>query len=285
MTGPRSDMYPDKVILNDGTLLKGLIVRNDAGTLVLQMRMGEKEIPKSAIRRIDNDTRDTVYFADIMDPGKLPPWRMIVQDLRSDDNIRTFREIPATRINSGYLKNIPYLSFRINGRVEMNVYGNPEDPVCLEFGIYERKPELITKFKKITRAYLAGILRTRDEVAALYALPETGGERRVGKFTFKVLPPTEPDADGGWWLSVYRTDRLKSARIPDAEYAKVTVPFDQVNTKSGRLRQDQLHNCAKFLASSEWRLNASLPDLQGFYRDKMGSLKLLLPHAATSPTP
>lgn len=264
-------------MLNDGTVLKGLIVRNDSKELVLQQRMGEKEIPKSSIRRIDDDTRDTVYFADIMEPGKLPPWRMIVQDLRSDDNIRSFREIPATRIDSGYLKNIPYLSFRINKRLEMNVYGNPEDPVCLEFGVYERKSDEITRFKKIIRAYLAGILRSRDEVAALYSLPESGGEKRVGDFIFKVLPPTAPDAYGGWWISIYKSASMASARVSDESYAKVTVPFDQINTSAGMLRNNQLLNNSKFLAASQWRLNAKLPDFEGFYRDKMGELKLLIP--------
>lgn len=277
MKKPELDLYPDTVILNDGTSLKGLIVRNDATLLTLQQRMGEKEIPKESIRRIIDDHHESAYFADIMDPGNLPPWRMVVQDLRCDDNIRSFREVPATSIDSGYLRNIPYLSFRINERVEMNVYGDPENPVCLEFGIYEKKSDEITRFKKITRTYLAGILRTKGEVAALYSLPESGGERRVGKLAFKVLPPSAPDAYGGWWMSIYKPASLDAARVSPAEYAKVTVPFDDVNSKAGRLRTDQLGKFSRFLASSSWRMKASLPDLEGFYRNKMGNLKLLVP--------
>ena len=192
MNRPKFNLFPDTLFLNDGTALHGLIVRNALAFVTLQQKMGERDIPKSWIRRIDDEPDDGFYFADIVDPAKLPPWRMVVEDLRYDDNVRSFKEIPATAINIGYLKNIPYLSFRINGKMEMNVYGNPENPVCLEFGIYERNPREITKFKKIIRAYLAGILGSRAEVGAVYALPETGGDIWVGQVAFKVLPPTSP---------------------------------------------------------------------------------------------
>ena len=284
MNKPRLDLYPDTLILNDGKVLHGLIVRNSIFSVTLQQKMGEKDIPKSWIRRIDDEPDDGFYFADIIDPGKLPPWRMVVEDFRCDDNIKSFREVPATAITIGYLKNIPYLSFRVNKRVEMNVYGNPENPVCLEFGIYEKSPEEITKFKKIIRAYLAGILNSRAEVGALYSLPETGGEIRVAQVSFKVLPPTSPEAYQGWWISVYRPDALESARVSKAAYAKVTVPFDQVNLKNGDLRADALVKQGTPTALSILKLNPLTPELQGFYRDKMGALKpLFTPHNKKTP--
>jgi len=91
---------PDTVFMNDGTAKHGLIIRNDPDEVVLQQRMGEVVIPKVFIRRIDDEVND-VYFADMVKPGKLPPWRMIVSDLRSDDSIRSFRQIPATTIEKG----------------------------------------------------------------------------------------------------------------------------------------------------------------------------------------
>lgn len=274
-------LMPDTVILNDGTELRGLIVRNDAETLVLQERMREVEIPKRQIRRISDQADSLVYFADIADPATLPPWRMIVQDFRLDDNIRSFREIPATTIDNGYLRNIPYLSFRINRRVEMNVYGNPENPVCLEFGIYEKSQEKITRFMKIIRAYLAGILTSRQEVAAIYALPESGGKVRAGNFVFEVTPPDAPDAYGGWWISIYDPKRLDSARLPDSEYRKVTLPFHDVNTVSGTLRPDRALMNERFLDMTSKGLRGMVSGLKGFYRDHMGALKLI----TTSPTP
>lgn len=268
-----SRLMPDTIFMNDGTQYHGLIIRNDAKKVTLQQRMGEVEIPKSSIRRIDDEPNEGVYFAEIVDPNRLPPWRMIVQDLRSDDSIRSFRQIPATTIDNGYLKNIPYLSFRINKRVEMNVYGNPENPVCLEFGVYERG-ENITRFKKIIRAYLAGILQTRAEIAALYGLDEKGGKTKVGKFVFEVTPPTAPDAYGGWWLSIYDESRLDHFRVPDAEYRKNTLPFDVVNHSSGTLRHGRLGSFDHFLNDTMHAWQVMIPNLRGFYRDGAGELKL-----------
>ncbi|MEI6323338.1 MAG: hypothetical protein WCP60_09570 [bacterium] len=267
-------LMPDTIVLNDGTKLHGMIVKNDAKEVVLQQRMGEVEIPKENISRICDEADAGVYFADIVDPGKLPPWRMIVQDLRTDDNIHSFTQIPPTTIENGYLKNIPYLSFRINKHVEMNVYGNPEDPVCLEFGIYE-KGEKITRFKKIIREYLAGTLRSRAEIAALYALDEKGDERQVGSLRFRISPPTSPDAYGGWWIAVYDPKRLEKERISDAAYSKVTLPFNEVNGKNGKLLDDRNMNHAKFLEKTMMNWSQMIPDLRGFYRNKMGDLKLL----------
>ena len=267
-------LMPDTVILNDGTHLQGLIIKNNAKEIVLQERNGEQVIPKGHITRIEDQGSCQVYFADIIDPHKLPPWQMIVQDFRTDDNIRSFEQIPPTTIDSGYLKNIPYLSFRINKHTEMNVYGNPEDPVCLEFGIYE-KGEKITRFKKLIREYLAGTLESRAEIAALYALDEKGDERQAGNLRFRISPPTSPDAYGGWWISVYNPKRLEKARVSDADYSKVTLPFNEVNGSNGVLREDRNLNHEKFLDKTMMNWSQMMPDLRGFYRDKSGNLKLL----------
>jgi len=266
-------LMPDTIFMNDGSQYHGLIIRNDAKSVTLQQRMGEVEIPKGSIRRIDDEPNEGVYFAEIVDPNSLPPWRMIVQDLRSDDSIKSFRQIPATTIDNGHLKNIPYLSFRINKRIEMNVYGNPEDPVCLEFGVYERG-ENITKFKKIIRAYLAGILQSRAEIAALYSLDEKGGKAKVGKFVFEITPPTAPDAYGGWWLSIYDESRLDRFRVSDQEYRKNTLPFNVVNHSSGALRHDRLNIFDHFLNDTMHAWAGMIPNLRGFYRDGAGQLKL-----------
>jgi hypothetical protein len=267
-------LMPDTLVMNDGTELHGLIIKNEAYDVILQQRMGELQIPKKYIRRIEDQGPSGVYFADILAPEKLPPWRMIVQDLRTDDNIHSFTQIPATTIDNGYLKNIPYLSFRINKHVEMNVYGNSEDPACLEFGVYEHGGQ-ITRFKKIIRAYLAGCLNSRAEIAALYGLSEKGGRCCVGKLCFQIVPPTAPDAYGGWWIQIYDPKRLEGSRISDAAYKKVTLPFDQVNTADGKLRKELTSNHEKFLSGQSMSWQGIAPGLCGFYRDAKGQLKFL----------
>jgi len=278
------NLDPDTIFMNDGTAKKGLIIRNDPTEVILQQRMGEVIIPKAYIRRIDDEVND-VYFVDMVKPGKLPPWRMIVADLRSDDSIRSFRQIPATTMEKGEFARIPYLSFRINRRVEMNVYGNPEDPVAIEFGIYERKASEITKFKKITRTYLAGLLDNRKEIAALYSLEDKGGKKTVGDLTFQVTPPEAPDADGAWWISIYEHKRLDAFRVPDAIYRKNTLPFGKVNHGNGILRNGNEAFFDAFLQSNMTAWQGMIPDLRGFYRNKVGNLKLLFTKKPASTHP
>ena len=271
---PNGRLAHDTLILNDGSELHGLILKNDAKGVILQQRMGEVTIPKARIRRIMDEGDALVYFADIADPGKLPPWRMIVHDLRTDDNIRSFRQVPATAIDNGRLRNIPYLSFRVNNRTELNVYGNPEDPVCVEFGVYG-KGLALERFKKVARDYLAGLLTSRDEISAIYGISDRGGIRKVGKFTFEVAPQDAPDSYGGWWISIYDAKRLDRARVSDDEYRRNTLPFHVVNNSRGELREDRHNNFEKFLSGTVQSWSEMVPDLRGFYRDSMGDLKLL----------
>jgi hypothetical protein len=277
-------LMPDTIIMNDGTEIHGLIIKNDAEEVILQDGMGDMKVPKRYIRRIEDQGNEGVYFAELVRPETIPPWRMMVQDLRNDDNIHSFRQIPATTIDNGYLRNIPYLSFRINKHTEMNVYGNPEDPVCLEFGVYEHGDQ-ITMFKKIIRAYLAGFLNSRSEIGALYSLSEKGDERQAGKLRFKVLPPSAPDAYGGWWISVYEPNRIDQARVSDAEYRKVTLPFLEVNTLKGNLREEKAMHHDKFLGDPTIALAGTTPDLLGFYRTKTGELNLVTAPAQAAPSP
>jgi hypothetical protein len=97
----------------------------------------------------------------------------------------------------------------------------------------------------------------------------------VGDLRFRISPPTSPDAYGGWWISVYNPKRLEKARVSDADYSKVTLPFNEVNGSNGVLREDRNLNHEKFLDKTMMSWSQMMPDLRGFYRDKSGNLKLL----------
>ena len=66
-------------------------------------------------------------------------------------------------------RNVPYKSFRVNEDVELNIYGDPENPAGVELGIYGPQ-SADKKLRKLLRGYLAGFLTTREEIAALYSL-------------------------------------------------------------------------------------------------------------------
>ena len=46
-----------------------------------------------------------------------------------------FRQIPATVIDNGVLRNVPYKSYNAAKDYEVNLYGDPQSPAGLEIGV------------------------------------------------------------------------------------------------------------------------------------------------------
>lgn len=265
---------PDRLEMNDGRTLQGLILKNTAKSVLFQTATNEVLVPKDQIRRIHDEIDGEIVFEDIAGQGRLPSWRSMVTDLRNHDDIRSLQQIPATTIEEGFLKNIPYLSFRINEQSEFNVYGNPHDPVAIEFGMYGRQRSN-PRYRRTIREFLAGHLHTREEIAALYSLNLRGDEKRAGHLAFKIIPPDQADAYGGWWIIVYDPQRLERARVSDKQYAAVTKPFDEINNRDGSLRVRNRQEQQNWLAAMMQDFTGRVPQVRGFYRDKDGVFRLI----------
>ena len=274
-----SPFEPDEVIMKDGKKYQGLIVKNSSKQIILEQQDGEITLLKSDVARIDDIKDDMIAFTGLVPPGQLPPWRMMLQDFKNNDGVTSFYQIPATRINHGYLKNIPYLSYAVNRFSEFDVFGNPDRPVCIAFGAYS--PVLSKKkFQRIAREFIAGFLASRADIHTLYHLNLNGDEQRSGKFIFKVTPPLASGSHGAWWLSIYDPARLEKARVSDAKYKKITLPYIQVRNVIGALRTNFRDRNSKFLSETVIHWVGKMPDLQGFYRTSKNQLRLIFePHA------
>ena len=138
------------------------------------------------------------------------------------DQLRPFaselRQIAATVVDQGPLRRVPYLSYRA-GDVEVNAYGDPERPACLEIGIFgdpARRPA--------ARDALAALLPDPADRDALKGLDLAKDKRSRAGLTFEVTPETAADAYGAWWVSVYDPAALDASRASDAEMKEVAVP-------------------------------------------------------------
>lgn len=266
---------PDSIVLKDGRTIRGLIIKNSVDSVLLQEEFVERSYPKSEIVRIRDEADIGVLFTDITRKGDLPSWRVMANDLRMHDEIKSVVEIPATTISIGEFRNVPYKSFRVNHDIELNIYGDPNDPCGVELGIYGGRKNNV-KLQKVLRAYLAGFLTTREELKAIYGLDLKGGKAVAGDITFETAPPTAADAFGAWWISLYNVKDMDSIRLSDAKYAKLTKPADEVIDRSGRviakgwtkkdLEEMERH---KALHGDENVL------FRGFYRNANGDFQLL----------
>jgi len=281
---------PDRLELKSGKSVRGMIVRNTASAVVLQEKDREVAYPKSAIARIYDEDDGDIFFTRILEPGLLPPWRAIANDLRSHDSIQSVAEIPAARIEQGIFRNIPYKSFRINKTIEANIYGDPENPVALEIGLYGGQKNS-TELRRLLRGYTAGYLSTREELGALYSLDLRGGKARAGRITLEIIPPKDPRSYGTWWICLYRENDLDGARVSDPAYAAATIPAADIRSRQGRLPEKALGGWAM---SEARRLRGEMTRMQeeametarqlsrraqdyvgGFFRDKDGNVRLL----------
>lgn len=271
---------PDSILLKDGRTIHGLIIKNSVNSILMQEEFGERTYPKSEIVRLLDEPDTGTYFTELINRGTLPSWRVIANDLRTHDQIKSVVEIPATTVSIGTFRNVPYLSFLVNRDVELNIYGDPNSPAGVELGIYGKRKNDV-ELQTTLRAYFAGFLGSRAEVAALYKIGLTKGKATAGTLTFEVTPPTNPDSEGAWWVSLYNLKSLDAVRLPKAKYDALTKPPGEVIDRSGRIiakgwTENDLKETDRLKALHGTRQVL----LRGFYRDKNGDFKLL-----TSKTP
>lgn len=272
--GDGSFLAPDSVVLKDGRTIRGLIVKNTVDAVVMQEEFGEFRYPKSEIVRIRDGTDIGVQFTDVHEHGMLPPWRVIANDLRTHDTIRSLVEIPAVAVDVGEFRFVPYKSFRVNQNIELNIYGDPERPAGLEIGIFGSRQN-DDELRRALRAYLAGYLTSRKEIKALYSVPLDGGVAPAGELTVSITPKDAPDAFGAWWIAVYNPQRIEEIRLTPSEYARLTKPADEVIDRRGRVLDREW--AGGDLAKSE-RVDDVEGDRvirRGFYRDKDGVFRLI----------
>lgn len=266
---------PDSILLKDGSIASGIIVKNTADSVWIQERYGISKYPKSEITRIRNAADIGMEFTASNAKGDLPSWRVMVNDIRNNDRITSLEQVPATAIDNGLYKNVPYLSFRLNEFLEMNIYGDPDDPAAIEFGAYGRQAKN-DQIRHALRAFLAGFLSSRKEVSAIYSLPFTGGEICVDTLCFKIIPVNAPDSYGGWWISIFNPGKLTASRMDDATYAKVTLPPNEVIGRGGRLLRAAWSPADLVSVFQINSRDGSAPvAIQGFKRDKFGEFQLI----------
>ncbi|HBI41926.1 MAG TPA: hypothetical protein DDY78_03590 [Planctomycetales bacterium] len=166
-------------------------------------------------------------------PVPAPPAGLTVADetycLRvaaSKPYLASLNQIPATVIDKGVLRNVPYKSYR-SGDYELNVYGDPDQPAGVEIGVYH---DLLTdkQAKQHCVDFVTAVLPNAEDQNFLASLNLTKDMVVHGDITIEVTPPTDDDAYGGWWVSAYRLGALDHARASEADLARISVPRKEV---------------------------------------------------------
>ncbi|HEV3029349.1 MAG TPA: hypothetical protein VG457_17345, partial [Planctomycetota bacterium] len=204
--------------MKNGQKVEGTLLKDENGQSVVQVKYGSVTVSSGEVASVETTGTAPVPPAG---EGRLARWDHCLHVVSERSWSHHLVQVPATVIDLGILRNVPYFSHR-SGDFELNVYGDPDHPACLEIGLYngavnpaERSACQETMLALLTDPADRQTLRTMN-------LQQSRAVR--AGMVFEVTPPTEKDSYGGWWISVYDEPLLDRQRASAAELANITVP-------------------------------------------------------------
>ena len=222
----------DTIKLKNGGTLEGVIVKEGDGALVVRLKYATVTLDRFEIESIEKKAADPSPAAA---PARLPRWDRCIEVVAARPWAGELRQIPATVIDKGILKNVPYMSHK-SGNTEFNLYGDPDDPAGIEIGV-SRELLKSAAAKAECLEVIAALLSDPKDVAALRSLNLKPGKTERDGLTFEVTPETAEDAYEGWWISVYSTKLLDEARATEEELKKISVSEEELEKEEQAERQ------------------------------------------------
>lgn len=160
----------------------------------------------------------------------LPAWGELIEGAIAQKWGVPLNQIPATVIDQGVFKNVPYLSFRCGTDYEINIYGDPENPSGIEIGCYRdllKDPEA----KENCISLISSLLKRDDLMVAVKYANRNKDLLAVKEWLIEISPPEEPDSYGGWWVCIYAPKTLETQRASDQEIEKLSVSRSEITEK------------------------------------------------------
>ncbi len=230
----------DTIKLESGGSLEGVVVKETDRDVVVCLKHGMVRLEKSDIKGIKRSKPDVENDT----TTRLPKWHKCIEVAVHQDWGSNLRHIPATVIDQGVFKDVPYSSFS-SGNYELNIYGDPELPAGIEIGV---KNNLIKSAaaKRNCLDFMLAVVREAEDRDDLKSLNLDESKKERDGLIFEVTPVTAADAYGAWWISIYDASALDASRATASELRAITVARDKVKktekktpqTKSDRSATD-----------------------------------------------
>lgn len=218
--------FADRLILLGDRPVEGTILATNSEGFILTTEYGTQVYPKDIVKSAEIDQEKRALRAK---KARFPDAHTIVAALKAAKWADHPKQIPATVIDQGILRNIPYVSYRIGQNYEINIYGDLEHPAGVEAGVYR---ELLNddSAKENCVQLIFNLLSQDSDKAAVFQLKRQTGIITNSGLAFEITPPTAKDAYGGWWISVYSEAELDRARASDDEMSTIAVAKSSAST-------------------------------------------------------
>lgn len=254
----------DVLHLKNGGTIRGTVIQETDDLVTVAMQYGTMKMKRADIESIEKTGTEEPeaekgQAGGVKSDGRLPRWSRMVERLAKAHWATGLTQIPATVIDKGVMRSVPYTSYRCGGGgdYEVNVYGDPDAPAGVEIGVYGALTKDAAAKRRCVE-FIASLLPDATDVAILKAARLEEDKIDRGGMTIEITPPTAEDSYGGWWVSVYYEQRLDQARASENELNAITVARDE-SAKS---------SAAKTPASKGSPASADEPDV-GWSRDDL----------------
>ena len=197
----------------------GTVLQTNGDNVLLLTDFGTLNYSLGIIKEIKIERAEAVEFSAT---NRLPDAKNLVLFLSRLPWAANLKQIPATVIDKGILRNVPYASYRCGQLYEVNVYGDPQSPAGVEAGI---TGSLVTEegAKHNCIGLISTVLGRPADREILKSLDLQKDIKASDGLTFEVTPSSAEDSYGGWWISVYSEQQLNQARASDDEMKDISV--------------------------------------------------------------
>ena len=209
----------ETIVLQSGKTVEGIILRTNGGDFLVLTEFGTMNFGQKNSRTVRGASAETTK---VQPTGRMPNLKTALLSLSGEPWGGDVIQIPATVVDKGMFRDVPYLSFRCSGDYEFNVYGDLNDPAAIELGVYRgllKDPAA----KELCIAFISGILGDNADREVIAGLSRDKDLKHRKGFTFEITPPTDEDSYGGWWISVYSEDKVNQARATEKELKEITL--------------------------------------------------------------
>jgi hypothetical protein len=216
-----TNLLADTLSFQGGDQISGTIIQTNGDDVLLLVPNAAFNFSKSKLREIKVEPDQTLEVSQDNNI-RLPTFAKAVVLLSKQTWATNLTPIPATVIDKGVLRNVPYNSFRCGEDYELNVYGDPAHPAGIEIGIYRG---LLTNSaaKMDCLNFIEVLLKSQEDKDFLKTLSLKTDYKIRDDLSFEITPPTDMDAYNGWWVSVYSEEELSHARASDEELKQISI--------------------------------------------------------------
>jgi len=214
------------ISLTNGQTIRGEIISQNEQQVLVRLEYGTMSLARSRITSVDGKILNPISVPKETHQ-RVPNWRSIISSVANQSWGKNLQQIPATVIDKGVLRSVPYISFRISEDYELNIYGDLDSPACVELGVC--RGLLKDEAAKTNCLSFIGSVLGKNDKQVLAVLDRKQDLKVASGLTFEITPETAEDAYGGWWISVYDTKKLDAARATQEELALITTTAQKTN--------------------------------------------------------